>query len=264
MLNSEINEQLAGAADVREGDVVLEIGPGTGSLTSVLLQAGAIVLGVEKDPHMADLVRERFSGSQNFTLLTEDILLCNIRSHMSALLESSSSAEPKPRFAKVVANIPFNISAEVIKLLLPMGDIFSEVVLLLQDETALRVTEANLRTSEYRSINIFVNFYSDPKYNSRVSKRNFFPQPTIDAAIVTFKLKQASDYPSVSSTKSFFSMVNTAFDEKRKMLRKTLQHMCSSSEIQKALESIGVPPTARPEELTMENFVSLHNFIAKS
>ncbi|GLT66613.1 hypothetical protein SLA2020_389700 [Shorea laevis] len=66
MLNNEINEQLASVASVEEGDVVLEIGPGTGSLTNVLINAGAIVLAIEKDPHMATLVSERFAGTDRF------------------------------------------------------------------------------------------------------------------------------------------------------------------------------------------------------
>ncbi|KAJ1426846.1 S-adenosyl-L-methionine-dependent methyltransferase [Sesbania bispinosa] len=132
MLNSDINEQLAGAAGIEQGDVVLEIGPGTGSLTNVLLNSGAFVLAVEKDKHMAALVSERFSSTGKLKVLTEDIVKCHVRSHMSSLVGSTKQIDPETRNAKVVANIPFNISTDVIKLLLPMGDIFSEVVLLLQ------------------------------------------------------------------------------------------------------------------------------------
>ncbi|KAM7260828.1 hypothetical protein ACFE04_026303 [Oxalis oulophora] len=257
MLNSNINDELVGVADVQEGDVVLEIGPGTGSLTNVLVQAGAT------DPYMAALVKERFEGSDKLKVLQEDFVKSHLRSHMSSLYENMSPSNAKPRLAKVVANIPFNISTDVVKQLLPMGDIFSEIVLLLQDETALRMVEPSLRTSEYRPINIFVNFYSDPEYKLRVPRSNFFPQPNVDAAIVTFKLKQATNYPPVSSAKSFFSMVNSAFNGKRKMLRRSLQHICTSAEIEEALESVGCSPTCRPEELTLDDFVNLHNLIAK-
>ncbi|KAK7394829.1 hypothetical protein VNO78_15369 [Psophocarpus tetragonolobus] len=258
MLNSDINEQLAGAACVEQGDVVLEIGPGTGSLTNVLLNSGAFVLAVEKDKHMAALVSERFSSTGKLKVLTEDIVKCHVRSHMSSLV---GSINPESRNAKVVANIPFNISTDVIKLLLPMGDIFSEVVLLLQDETATRLVVSSLRTHEYRPINVFVNFYSDPEYKFKVPRTNFFPQPNVDAAVVSFKLKLPSEYPQVSSTKSFFSMVNSAFNEKRKMLRKSLQHIRTSLDIEEALTSIGLLATSRPEELTMDDFVKLHNLI---
>ncbi|KAL6322208.1 hypothetical protein AAG906_005159 [Vitis piasezkii] len=264
MLNSSINEQLADTADIRDGDVILEIGPGTGSLTNVLLDAGATVLAIEKDAHMAALVRERFADTDRLKVLQEDFMKCHIRPHLFSLLESKKAMNKESRYAKVVSNIPFNISTDVVKILLPMGDIFSEVVLLLQDETALRLVEASLRTHEYRPINIFVNFYSDPEYKFKVPRTNFFPQPNVDAAVVVFKLKQAVDYPPVSSIKSFFSMVNSAFNGKRKMLRRSLQHICTSIEIEEALRNVGLPATSRPEELTLDDFVRLHNLIVKT
>ncbi|XWS77112.1 hypothetical protein CRYUN_Cryun01aG0234200 [Craigia yunnanensis] len=243
MLNSEINEQLARAANVEEGDLVLEIGPGTGSLTNVLVNAGATILAVEKDPHMVALVGERFESTDRIKVIQEDFVKCHIRSHMLPMLESRKAMNASLIRAKVISNLPFNISTDVVKLLLPMGDIFSEVVLLLQEETAVRLVESSLRTSEYRPINIFVNFYSEPEYKFRVPRTNFFPQPKVDAAVVTFKLKQAPDYPSVASRKSFFSMVNSAFNGKRKMLRRSLQHICPSNEIERALGDAGLPTT---------------------
>lgn len=263
MLNSSINEQLVSVADIKDGDVVLEIGPGTGSLTNMLVDAGATILAIEKDPQMAALVSERFASSDKLKVLAEDFTKCNIRSHMLPLLESRDSVGTKSEIAKVVSNLPFNISTDVVKELLPMGDIFSEVVLLLQDETALRMVEPSMGTSEYRPINIFINFYSDPEYKFKVPRSNFFPQPNVDAAVVIFKLKQAADYPPVFSTKSFFSMVNSAFNGKRKMLRRSLQHICTALEIEEALSNVGLPATSRPGELTVDEFVRLHNLIVK-
>jgi ribosomal RNA small subunit methyltransferase A len=262
MLDSSINEQLAAAANVEDGDMVLEIGPGTGSLTNTLLNSGASVLAIEKDPYMAAIVEERFAGSDRVKILREDFTRCHIRSHMSSYMETYSSGVDS-RHAKVVANIPFNISTDVVKVLLPMGDIFSEVVLLLQDETALRMVEPTLRTSEYRPISIFINFYAVPEYKFSVPRANFFPQPKVDAAVVAFKLKKSADYPEVSSIKSFFSMVNSAFNGKRKMLRKSLQHICTAAEIEDALTKLNLLATSRPEELTLDDFVKLHELIVK-
>ncbi|XP_047338066.1 ribosomal RNA small subunit methyltransferase, chloroplastic [Impatiens glandulifera] len=263
MLNSSVNEQLAAAACVKEGDFVLEIGPGTGSLTNVLVNAGASVLAIEKDPHMAALIRERFEIANCVKVLQEDFTKCHIRSHMTSFLECENSSDEETQYAKVVANIPFNISTDVVKQLLPMGDIFSEVVLLLQDETASRMVEPSLNNSEYRPINIFINFYSDPEFKLKVPRTNFFPQPNVDAAIVAFKLKKTADYPQVLSVKSFFSTVNSAFNGKRKMLRRSLQHISTPIEIEAALETLGLPHTSRPEELTLDDFVRLHNLITK-
>ncbi|KAL2892327.1 Ribosomal RNA small subunit methyltransferase chloroplastic [Bienertia sinuspersici] len=264
MLNSTINEQLAYVADVKDGDLVLEVGPGTGSLTKVLIDAGATVLAIEKDPHMADLVKERFADTKRLLVLQEDFTKCHIHSHMLSLLESKNLGGTKTRHAKVVANIPFNISKDVVKQLLPMGDIFSEVVLLLQDETAIRLVESSSKSSECRPINIFVRFYSDPEYKFQVPRSNFFPQPNVDGAVVSFRLKQPTDYPSVSSIKSFFSLVNSAFNGKRKMLRNTLQHLSTPSEIEEALRTVGLPGTSRPEELKLDDFVRLHNSLVST
>ncbi|KAJ3693973.1 hypothetical protein LUZ60_009453 [Juncus effusus] len=263
MLNEDVNEELISAAGIEEGDVVLEIGPGTGSLTNTLLNAGATVVAVEKDPRMAELLTDRFGSTERLMLIQEDITKCHIHSHIAPLLEDNKSAGSEQKRAKVVANLPFNISTEVIKLLLPMGETFSVVVLLLQDEAAVRLVDA-FQTPEYRSINIFVNFYSDPEYRFKVGRENFFPIPKFDAAIVRFQLKQISEYPPVASPKTFISMVKSAFHGKRKMLRKTLQHLSTSVEIQSALEDIGLPNTSRACELTLDDFVRLHNSLVKS
>ncbi|KAF8677202.1 hypothetical protein HU200_046679 [Digitaria exilis] len=261
MLNSRVNEELVAAAGVEEGDVVLEIGPGTGSLTAALLEAGATVFAVEKDKHMATLVKDRFGSTEQLKVIEEDITKFHIRSHFLPFMNEKYNAAKK--HAKVVSNLPFNVSTEVVKLLLPMGDIFSAVVLMLQDETAVRLADASIQTPEYRPINLFVNFYSKPEYKFRVDRENFFPRPKVDGAIISFKLKNSEEYPPVGSSKSFFSMVNSAFNGKRKMLRKSLQHLCSSSEVEAALHNIGLPVTARPSDLTLDDFVRLHNLLVE-
>ncbi|KAF0935028.1 hypothetical protein E2562_029546 [Oryza meyeriana var. granulata] len=195
-------------------------------------------------------------------IIEEDITKFNVRSHFLPFLEEKSRHSKK--YAKVVSNLPFNVSTDVVKLLLPMGDVFSVMVLLLQDETALRLADASIQTPEYRPINVFVNFYSEPEYKLKVERTNFFPQPKVDGAVISFKLKNAGDYPPVGSHKSFFSMVNSAFNGKRKMLRKSLQHLCSSSEIEAALTSIGLLVTARPSDLVLDDFVRLHNHLTKT
>lgn len=262
MLNSAINELMVKEAQLKEGDVVLEIGPGTGALTNALVNAGAHVFAIEKDPHMAMLVSERFNDNGRVKVVQEDFTRYHIEPQIMSFSDSVAPSSNYGQIAKVVSNLPFNIATDVLKLLLPMGDIFSHVVLLLQDEMALRVVGSLPGTPEYRQINIFVNFYSDPEYRFKVERTNFFPQPNVDAAVVVFKLKQVVEYPHVASPKGFFSMVNSAFNGKRKMLRKSLQHLCASSDVESALRTLGLPETSRPGELEMDDFVRLYNLLA--
>lgn len=210
---------------------------------------------------MATLVKDRFGSTERLKVIEEDITKFHIRSHFLPFMKEKYHNTTKR--AKVVSNLPFNVSTEVVKLLLPMGDIFSVVVLMLQDETAVRLADSSIQTPEYRPINVFVNFYSEPEYKFRVDRENFFPRPKVHGAVISFKLRNAEEYPPVGSPKSFFSMVNSAFNGKRKMLRKSLQHLCSSSEIEAALHKIGLPVTARPSDLTLDDFVRLHSHLVE-
>ncbi|KAI5058206.1 hypothetical protein GOP47_0026376 [Adiantum capillus-veneris] len=264
MVNQEINEKLVEFAKVEEGDLVLEIGPGTGALTNCLVEAGAHVVAVEKDPAMAELIRDRFQESGHVEVVQEDFVKWPVRSSIENLKGSLSARGIPLKFAKVVSNLPFNITTPVVKRILPMGDIFSSMVLLLQDEAASRLIDISPQGNNYRSVSLFVHFFADAQYNMKVSRNNFFPCPNVDGAIVSFEIKEALDYPQVSSAKSFFTLVNMAFGGKRKMLRNSLQHAYPSDQVQKALKSIHLLETARPDELTLDQFVALYNVLDTS
>ncbi|KAG6550460.1 hypothetical protein Mapa_008002 [Marchantia paleacea] len=261
MVNEKVNTKVVDAAHICAGDIVVEIGPGTGALTKSLVAAGAHVIAVEKDPDMASLVAERFAESGNVDVVNIDFLKWPLRNEIKKYLQKATLASGEPKLAKVVSNLPFNITTNVVKKVLPMGDLFSTVVLLLQDEAALRLVDASPDSGEYRPISFVVNFYSVPEYKFKVPRKSFFPVPRVDGGVVCFAIKKESEYPPVASQKVFFSMINSAFNGKRKMLRNTLQHMFTPSSTQAALLSVGLPETARPEELTLEQFVAFYNAV---
>lgn len=263
MVNEQVNIDMVEAAGIQPGELVLEIGPGTGSLTHALVQAGANVIAVEKDPDMAVLIEERFGHTGQVEIIKEDFVKWPAALYMRKALENRFGLSEPPRRAKVIANLPFNITTQVVKQLLPLGSTFSHIILLLQDEAAIRFVDASPDCDEYRPISILINYFSVPEYKFRVERDNFFPIPNVDAGVVSFALKQASEYPCVSSTKSFFTLVNSAFNGKRKMLRKSLQHLHTPATTQAALTSIGLLETARPDELTLDQFVALHNALSK-
>eukprot|EP00249_Psilotum_nudum_P034349 c53301_g1_i1 orf=391-1368(-) len=259
MLNRSINEKLVEIAEVEDGDLILEIGPGTGSLTHILVEAGAHVIAVEKDPDMAALVLERFGGCGQVEVVQEDFLRWPVQSYISYLMAQKIAENGPFKCGKVVSNLPFNITTNVVMRILPLGNIFSHMVVLLQDEAALRLVDVMPGVHGYRAINLFVNFFSEPEYRFKVDRANFFPVPHVDAAITSFRIKQAEEYPSVASPMSFFSVVNEAFSGKRKMLWRSLQHLYPSVSVHNALKSVGVLEKSRPGELSLDQFVALYN-----
>lgn len=214
MVDEEVTVKTLRAAGIEAGDLVLEVGPGTGALTQALVDAGATVIGVEKDPDMVSLCSQRFADCPHVQVVHEDFVRWPVAARVRAALDahgSGTNGGTGPR-AKVVANLPFNITTDVVRRLLPLGDLFSTVVLLLQDEAAQRLVDATPRPNEYRRMSLFVHFYSDPSYVFFVPRSSFLPPPNVDAAVAAFSVKRPQDCPlDSSSQKAFFSMVTSSF-----------------------------------------------------
>ncbi|CAI5480717.1 unnamed protein product [Closterium sp. Yama58-4] len=299
LLRDDISLATVAAAGVQAGDVVVEVGPGTGALTAALVAAGAHVIAVEKDPDMVQLVRERFSQCPQVEVVHADILKWPLHAHLPARLHhltdtaggdahtlggaegraaqgevgvASGGAAARTRGmdgmlgepplplaaarpaaaptagavasrgsegaggssgvrAKVVTNLPFNITTDFLRLFLPLGHLVSTVVCMLQDDAAQRLVDAAPAASQYRPMSVFVHYYADPTYQFFVSRRSFLPPPN----------------------------VKRAFQAKRKMLRASLQPSYSSQQVSAALEALSLPATARPQELSLEQLVLLFN-----
>jgi 16S rRNA A1518/A1519 N6-dimethyltransferase RsmA/KsgA/DIM1 with predicted DNA glycosylase/AP lyase activity len=132
MVNEQVNSAMVQLVGIQPGDLILEIGPGTGSLTKFLVEAGAHIIAVEKDQDMAALVAERFAHTDQVEVVHEDFVKWSVSSQINEALEQRYRASTTLKRAKVIANLPFNITTQVVKKLLPLGNTFSHVVLLLQ------------------------------------------------------------------------------------------------------------------------------------
>eukprot|EP00271_Cylindrocystis_brebissonii_P003005 TRINITY_DN13752_c0_g1_i1.p1 TRINITY_DN13752_c0_g1~~TRINITY_DN13752_c0_g1_i1.p1 ORF type:complete len:409 (-),score=61.40 TRINITY_DN13752_c0_g1_i1:252-1478(-) len=284
MVNEEVTQRTVRAARIQAGDLVLEVGPGTGALTQALVDAGACVIAIEKDKDMANLSATRFAECPAVQIVNADFLDWPIAPAMRAALDKLSPPVPTGEEqgiqeegaansargghrdavrAKVVANLPFNITTEVLQRLLPLGDLFSHVVLMLQDEAALRLVEMSPRGFEYRKMTVMVHFFSEPKYDFFVDRKSFLPPPRVDAAVASFALRRPHEYPPVSSPRAFFALVHDAFLGKRKMLRNSLQRLFSSAMVAEALTACGLSAKGRPEELSLQEFIDLFNMLER-
>lgn len=238
LIDGNIIRKIVKTAEVTSNDVVLEIGPGPGSLTEELINAGAKIIAVEKDPALAKALHRL----KALEIHCEDILTFPVEKHFS-----------NKQKGKVIANLPYHLTTPILTKLIPLHTLFSSIVVMVQEEVARRFT-AKPKTSDYGSFTVFLNYYSEPHYAFKVSKHCFYPEPKVDSAVVVLKLRTP---PTVSNEKKFFEMRRTAFEHRRKMLRASLKELYSPEAVTAALKKIGLNPKARPEELSLKEFIDL-------
>lgn len=247
LIDGNIIRKIVKCAAVADGDTVLEIGSGPGALTDALLEAGASVIAVERDEVLAEALK-RFANSNRPTLnvCSDDII---------AFLDSGKihNFKNSDQKLKVVANLPYHLTTAIIERLIQMPEHFSSLTLMVQEEVARRLT-GSPGTKAYGSLTVFLRFYSHPHYAFGVSRHCFYPAPKVDSAIVHIELRPT---PDVSDPEAFFNMTQTAFQQRRKMLRGSLKQLWTSEQITEALKKCHLADTARPEELSLEQFLHL-------
>lgn len=242
------------------GDTVLEIGPGRGMLTRALLAAGAHVVAVEKDHELFDTLQETFASeitAGKFKIFEADILETTPK---SLGLTNASSTTQKPY--KLVANIPYNITGQILKKFLsevPAGEQPSLMVVLLQKEVVERIIAADKKES---ILSMSVKAYGTPKKITVVDRGSFFPAPNVDSAVIAIENISKKNFSggennaSVSEEK-FFEIVRAGFAHKRKMLAPNLAQICKKEKILAALTAAGVSEKVRAEDLTLEQWLKI-------
>lgn len=250
LIDGNILRKIVSTAHVSPGDVVMEVGPGPGSLTEELLNSGAHVIAVEKDKVFADALARLKSDNNQLEVHCDDILTFPVEAALTPLLSEGKKA-------KVIANLPYHLTTPIIAQFVEQRHLFSTLILMVQEEVARRFV-AKPKTSEYSSFTVFLNFYTHPRYAFTVSRQCFFPIPKVDSAVVVLELKTP---PHVASEEDFFMLTRTAFKHRRKMLRSSLRDLYPTQLIETALNTIGQNPLARPEELSLEDFLRLFEII---
>jgi 16S rRNA (adenine1518-N6/adenine1519-N6)-dimethyltransferase len=243
LIDGNIVDKIVLLADVKKGDTVIEIGPGPGVLTEALLTAGAHVVAIEKDRKFAAALSR---------LQTEDMRL--------KVYEADALDFSYPQIdCKVVANLPYQITTPLLTKLLPLHQTVRTLTLMVQKELAIRMM-AKPGSKDYSSLSLFIGFYSHPKKGFLVSPSCFYPKPKVDSAVIQLVLKTP---PLVSSEKAFFTMVRKAFCHRRKLLCSSLKTMYPMAAIEKGLEKARKSRQARPEEMSLDDFLTLFHELEK-
>ena len=245
LIDKNIIKKILNQAELSPKDVVLEIGPGIGTMTIELARKAKKIIAVEKDPKMVEILKETTQDFQNIEIINKDIMKYEV-------------PKIKYRDYKVVANLPYYITSPVIRKLLETENKPKEIILMVQKEVAQRICVLPPKTN---LLAISVQFYAKPKIISYVSKKAFFPKPKVDSAIIQLKI---SGQNSKIDREKFFKIVKAGFSHPRKQLANNLLKELDflGKEINKEkiislLAKKGILATQRPETLLLKNWIEL-------
>ena len=244
-------EKIVRTSKVSKDSIVLEVGPGLGSLTLALLATGAKVFAVEIDQRLAELLpitakAKGFSGDQ-LEVINKDAL------------EITNNEVKNPNI--LVANLPYNVSVPVIIHILETFPSIENYLVMVQSEVADRLA-ASPGSRTYGSPSVKLQWYGEVSKAGSVSRSVFWPVPNVDSDLVQITRKKDVDQ---SIRKELFAVVDAAFSQRRKMLRSALSSMCAGSEkASEILESAQIDPQLRGEALNVDDYVRLTYAMKKS
>jgi len=250
-LNSDfVPKKMCDAGNVAAGDIVLEIGPGTGVLTAEILSRGATVVAVEADSRAIESLQETFAQEIADKQLT-------IFHHDARKLDMAAFGLADQQF-KVIANIPYYISGLLFRQCLESGIQPTDLVFLVQKEVAERIA----RDTKESILSMSVKIFGDPSYICTVKRGHFTPPPAVDSAIVAIH-NINKDRLQTISTEQFFTTLHAAFGQKRKQIASNLRPLFSKEVVVDQLSKMDIVPTIRAEDLSIEQFITLIDNLAE-
>lgn len=256
LTSEEILDEVISKANISKDDIILEIGPGIGTLTAKLLETGAEVISVEVDLELVKPLKDRFFMYDNFTIISSDILKVDIYNEMVKIL-GNKGKRLDDRKIKVVANIPYYITTPIIFKLLENRNIVSEIYIMVQKEVAERIC-AKIGTKESSSITYMVSYYTEYLWDIYVDKTKFMPSPKVDSKVIALRFRE-NPYPEVKDEGLYFEIIRTAFLHRRKTF---LNSVSSSNKIDKnivskILEELGIDLKIRAEKITDNMYANI-------
>ena len=236
-------ERIMEVSQVSSDDEVLEIGPGEGALTELLLQRAKKVNCVEIDTDLEKILRKKFDSNPKFDLHMGDILEADLR----GIIEANT---------KVVANIPYYITSPIINKLIEHRDLIDEVYLMVQKEVGERVCATSGK--ERSVLTLAVEYFGEAEYLFTIPKEFFTPVPKIDSGFIGIKFYKDRRFESIIDENLFFKYVKGAFSNKRKNIVNNLATLgISKDKIQGVLTELGISFNERAENLSIEQFIEL-------
>ena len=250
--NAGAARRIVDSLELSDGDSVLEIGPGNGALTSILVRRPIRLVAVELDERMIRQLEERFRETDRLEILNEDILECDF-----GMLDKDSTW-------KVVGNLPYNITSSILKKVFDSRELFSTAVFTVQKEVADRMT-ASPGSADYSSLTVFVSTYCDAKKLFLLRPGSFFPPPRVSSAVVRLRFKERTPIAE-DHLERFSTFVQGLFSHRRKTILNSLALVSSidKEKLAPILDEAGIIEVSRPQTITLEKYAALFTALDRS
>ena len=262
LIDTHVLEKIVDAADIGKDDLVLEIGPGIGTVTQYLCEAARQVIAVEIDRKLIKILKDTLSAYDNVEVINEDILKVDI----AALVEEKNGGKP----IKVVSNLPYYITTPIIMTLLEKRVPVTDMTLMMQEEVARRM-QAVPGNKDYGALSLAVQYYSVPYIAAFVPQNCFMPRPNVGSAVVNLKCHKEPPVR-VKNEELMFKLIKASFAQRRKTLQNGLTNSAeldfTKEEITEAIlkmqETLGMKqnPLIRGETLTLKEFACLSDILS--
>ncbi|RJQ13532.1 ribosomal RNA small subunit methyltransferase A [Candidatus Parcubacteria bacterium] len=250
LLNKKVLDKIVESAEINPKDVVLEVGPGLGTLTQKLAEKAGLILAIETDGGLVKELKNNLGKNKKVVILEGDILKENL-----------NNLGLKNLNYKLVANIPYYITSKIIKKFLSQEPRPLKLVLMVQLEVAKRIVAKEPHLS---ILALSVRFFGEPKFIMKVPKNSFWPKPKVDSAIITVDVFDKDVDPKIEGV--FFKLVRAGFAKKRKKLTNSLEITLGipKEEVLKLLEGLGLGKNTRAQEISLSQWIKLTQQLLKT
>jgi 16S rRNA (adenine1518-N6/adenine1519-N6)-dimethyltransferase len=255
LIDEHVINKIIKAADITKEDMVLEIGPGIGTMTQYLAENAGRVYAVEIDKNLIPILGETLADYDNVTVINDDILKVDI----NKLVQEENNGRP----IKVVANLPYYITTPIIMGLFESHVPLHSITVMVQKEVADRM-QVGPGSKDYGALSLAVQYYAEPYIAANVPPNCFIPRPGVGSAVI--RLTRYENPPvTVNNEQLMFKLIRASFNQRRKTLQNGIANSpdlnFTKQQVEKALEKMGKPANVRGESLTLAEFAMLSDIL---
>ena len=255
LIDTNVIDRILEGARVKEGDYVIEVGPGIGTLTKEMGRSAEKVVAIEIDKTLIPILEETLADFPNIEVINQDILKVNVQE----LVKEKLNGGP----VKLVANLPDYITTPIVMKFLEEDIPVTDIVVMVQKEVADRMN-AKPNTKDYGALSVAVQYYCDTEIVAKAPRHMFVPQPNVDSIVIGLHVRDEKKYV-VDNEDIFFKTVKASFGQRRKTLLNSLGGLgfLSKDQIREALQAANIDEKRRGETLSIDEFANLSNEINK-